>query len=142
MRRLWLPGLPVLAVIAACDDSPATPKVPADTVAPRVFALSPAPLARNVSRDATIMVTFTEPINPATVGVGSFLVRLGFDTVPGTYAFGDSTASFIPASRLQILGTYSVLLTRGIRDPAGNQLAADTAWSFQTASSIPAPPRR
>jgi hypothetical protein len=27
---------------------------------------------------------------------------------------------------------YSVTLTRGIRDSAGNQLARDTAWSFRT----------
>jgi len=143
MRRFWLPWLPALAVVAACGDSSSGPPVPADTVAPRVAVLFPTPQARDVSQDATIMVTFTEPINPATVGLASFLVRRGFDTLPGTYAFGESTASFIPADRLQAVTAYSVTLRRGIRDPAGNQLDRDTAWAFQTAPvAPPAPPRR
>jgi len=144
MRGFWLPWLPVLGAVAVgCGDSTSGPTTPSDTVAPRVADLFPIPLARDVSQDAIITVTFTEPINPATVGLASFLVRRGFDTLPGTYAFGESTASFIPADRLQALTAYSVTLRRGIRDPAGNQLDRDTAWAFQTVPIVPpAPPRR
>jgi hypothetical protein len=64
------------------------------------------------------------------------------DTVPGTYAFGDSTVSFVPDAPLRAFTSYSARLSRGIRDPAGNQLARDTAWSFRTMSDVdPAPPR-
>ena len=144
MRGSWLAWLPLVGtMVVACGDSNSGPTVPADTVAPQVAALFPVAFARDVSRDVTIMVTFTEPINPATVGVASFLVRRGFDTIPGTYAFGESTASFTPADRLLVQTAYSVALSRGIRDPAGNQLARDTAWSFQTVPVVPpAPPRR
>jgi hypothetical protein len=147
MRRFWLPWilwLPVVGTaVAGCGDAGSGPPVPSDTVAPRVADLFPVPLARDVSQDAIITVTFSEPINPATVGVASFLVRRGFDTLPGTYAFGDSTASFIPAERLEPVTGYSVALSRGIRDPAGNQLDRDTVWAFQTAAVVPpAPPGR
>jgi len=114
-----------------CGDGPGGPGPnPADTVAPFVTALSPAPSARNVLLDATITVTFSEPVNPVTVGVGSFLVRRFFDTLPGGYVFGDSSVGYEPDALLESGATYSITLTRGIRDPAGNQLARDTAWFF------------
>ena len=135
-----LVGLAVAA--AACGDDDGGPGLPADTVAPRVAVLTPPPLALDVSRDVTITVAFTEPVNPATVGPGSFLVTQAVDTVPGTYAFGDSTVSFVPDAPLRAFTTYGARLSRGIRDPAGNQLARDTAWSFRTRSEVdPAPPR-
>jgi hypothetical protein len=102
----------------------------------------PPPLAQDVSRDVTITVAFTEPINPATVGPASFLVTQALDTVPGAYAFGDSTVSFVPDAPLRAFTTYGARLSRGIRDPAGNQLVRDTAWSFRTRSEVVrAPPR-
>jgi hypothetical protein len=70
------------------------------------------------------------------VGPASFLVRRGFDTVPGGYAFGDSTASFVPNDDLAFFASFSVIVTRGIRDPAGNQLPRDTAWGFLTTPAL------
>jgi hypothetical protein len=144
MRRFWLPWilwLPVVGTaVAGCGDSGSGPPVPSDTVAPRVADLFPVPLARDVSQDAIITVTFSEPINPATVGVASFLVRRGFDTLPGTYAFGDSTASFIPAERLEPVTGYSVALSRGIRDPAGSGRLR-TPRSATRTTGLPAAPR-
>jgi hypothetical protein len=141
VRLLVVPGL--ILVTAVCgEDGNGGPPLPSDTVAPAVTALAPPPLAQDVARDATIRVTFSEPINPATVGIGSFLVRRALDTVPGSYVFDDSTIAFAPDAELASLALYSVTLTRGIRDPAGNQLIRDTAWSFRTRQlSITAPPR-
>jgi len=133
MRHVRLLAGPLLVLATAtCGDGTGGPdSVPADTVAPFVTAVLPAPLERNVLLDAAITVTFSEPINPATVGVGSFLVRRSFDTVPGSYVFGDSTVSFEPAGLLGSGTAYSGTLTRGVRDPAGNQRARDTAWFFR-----------
>jgi hypothetical protein len=126
-----LSGSVLVLATAGCGDGPGGPGPdPGDTVAPFVTALLPAPLERNVLLDAAITVRFSEPVNPATVGVGSFLVRRFFDTLPGGYVFGDSSVSFEPDGLLESGATYSVTLTRGVRDPAGNQLARDTAWFF------------
>jgi hypothetical protein len=143
MARFRIPGaLGLLAAVVACGDSTGTPPAPADTTAPRVVELVPAPLARDVQWNAIVTVTFTEPINWSTVGVGSFLLRHGPDTLAGTYAFGDSSASFIPDASFAPLTSYSVTLTRGIRDPTGNQLDRDTGWTFQTMGVPPLPPYR
>ena len=141
--RLLIPVLAGLVAVAACsdpaDESPGT----GDTIPPVVTALAPVPGTQDVPVTARITIRFSEPINPATVGPASFLVREGSDSVPGAYAFGDSTASFVPEDNLAYRATYSVTVTRGIRDPAGNQLARDTAWGFLTAAQeTPAPPRR
>ena len=141
--RLLILVTAVLGAAAACGDSTDEPSLPDDSIPPVVTDLEPAPGSRDVRVTAAITIRFSEPINPATVGPASFLVRKGFDSVAGVYAFGDSTASFVPADDLAYLASFSVTVTRGIRDPAGNQLTGDTAWGFQTVSQgTPAPARR
>jgi hypothetical protein len=148
MRPLQPPiRLVVLAcavgTLTACGDTPVEgPGEPSgDTIPPAVVDLQPAPLASDVPVEVTVLVRFSEEINPATVGPASFLVRMGFDTVPGVYTFGDSAVGFDPDGNLQPASSYSVTLRRGIRDPAGNQLVRDTAWAFQTISQgTPTPP--
>jgi hypothetical protein len=46
------------------------------------------------------------------VGPASFIVRQGFDFVPGGYAFGDSTATFVPDDDLDYFTSFSVTVTR------------------------------
>jgi len=140
--RLALASVTLLAA-AACGESVDGPSGTGDSIAPAVTALEPAPGARDVPVSAVVTVRFSEPINPATVGAASFLVRRGFDTVAGTYAFGDSSMSFVPAANLPFLTSVAVTVTRGIRDAAGNQLRSDTAWAFQTVGQgTPAPSGR
>ena len=134
-----------VAVATACGESSVDGPSGSsgDTIPPTIIDLQPVPLARDVPIEATVLVRFSEPINPATVGPASFLVRRGFDSVPGVYTFGDSSVGFAPDGNFQYASSYSVTLRRGIRDPAGNQLTNDTAWAFQTANQgTPTPPPR
>jgi hypothetical protein len=141
--RLLILACAVLGAAAACGDSTNGPPLPGDSIPPLVTDVLPAPGSRDVGVSAAITVRFSEPINPATVGPASFIVRQGFDLVPGGYAFGDSTATFVPDDDFDYFTSFSVTVTRGIRDPAGNQLPSDTAWGFQTSSQgTPAPARR
>jgi hypothetical protein len=133
----------LLGGAAACNDPVNGPPAAGDTIPPVVTSLEPASGARDVDVKALITVRFSEPINPATVGPASFVVLKGFDPVPGTYEFGDSTASFVPDDDLAYFASFAVTVTRGIRDPDGNQLPGDTAWGFQTRTQgTPAPARR
>lgn len=132
-----------VAVATACGESSVDdpPVSGGDTIPPAIVDLQPAPLAQDVPVEATVLVRFSEPINPATVGPASFLVRRGFDSVPGVYTFGDSVVGFDPDGNFQPASSYSVTVRRGLRDPAGNQLTHDTAWAFQTVSQgTPTPP--
>lgn len=130
-------GAALGAALLACGDGAGEPSLPADSVPPAVVELSPAPFKLDVPAVTVISARFSEPINPATVGIGSFLVRRGLDTVPGSYTHADSVATFVPEANLLPGASYSVALTRGIRDPAGNQLARDTSWSFRVATGGP-----
>jgi len=128
------------APIACGDEAPGPPSGPADTLAPRVVALRPVPGENGVRQDALVTVAFSEPVNPATVAQASFFLTAQLTPVAGSYAVADSVASFVPDVPLESLTVYTATLTRGIRDPAGNQLVADTSWSFTTEAPPPPAP--
>ncbi|HYN95784.1 MAG TPA: Ig-like domain-containing protein [Pilimelia sp.] len=102
-------------------------------VAPRLAAGSPGANASAVAQGANVMARFTEPVsgvNTATMR----LVRAGTTTaVRATVSYNAAkrTATLNPVSPLARDARYTVLLTGGIRDAAGNALAA-TSWSFTT----------
>jgi hypothetical protein len=126
---------------AAWSDELTVTLVP-DATPPRVLATSPAAGAILGTLD-TVTATFNEPIAPATVGLGAFvLFGAGADGAPGTaddvqvpggsisyrqdlsmalLSFGQSLGS----------GLYRAVLRDSIADLAGNRLAAEAAWTFR-----------
>jgi hypothetical protein len=132
MSGVRLLGVAGLIALAACDGEPAAPSPSGDTIPPAIVAISPDPGASDVATTAEISVTFSEPVNPATVAAASFVVRQGFTRLDGSYVVEGVTASFVPSPPLAPATSYSVSVTRAIRDSAGNQLATDTAWAFVT----------
>lgn len=132
LRSLLLPAL-----VLGCGDGPAPPPPPPrDTTAPAVVTLSPAPGATDVPRQSDVRVTFTEPLNWATVAAASFSLTRQLDIVPATYVFEAVTAVLVPVAPLDPLTTFTVTLTSAVRDSAGNRLAADTSWAFSTGPSV------
>ncbi|MCG3116737.1 MAG: Ig-like domain-containing protein [Candidatus Manganitrophus sp. SA1] len=81
-----------------------------------------------------VTVTFSKPIKPETLS-GNFIVRISTGgTLSGqiSYDAGSLTASFTPSrARLEYSSTYTVLLTQGIEDLAGNDLV-QMSWTFTT----------
>lgn len=122
----------------------------AELTAPAVNSTSPADTESNVAIDRAINVTFSEPMDPATITTANFLVT-GPGTTPmiGTVAFdaSNNTATFTRHVHLNTLvvphpepvrnlvpgTTYTARLTTGVKDMAGNALANDKVWSFSTA---------
>ncbi|MCC6544819.1 MAG: Ig-like domain-containing protein [Nitrospirae bacterium] len=109
-----------------------------DTTPPTVISKDPADDAVRVAVNSPVRVTFSEPVNTSTVA-GSFSVTIPgrtVVTVPGTFSFTDenSTVFFTPTVNLSYDTTYSVAITTGVKDPAGNALAEGVAWSFKTES--------
>lgn len=133
LRRLTLP---VLAVVACGDPAPPAPDATGDTIAPAIAAARPAAGDTGVSLRAPVEVTFSEPLNWATLGPASFFLVREADSVAGGYEVDGATAAFVPAEPFDSLTVYSVTVTRGVRDSAGNQLAADSSWSFRTAGDV------
>jgi hypothetical protein len=128
----------------------------ADVAAPVVSSTSPVGNAQGVGFSSTINVTFNEPMDPATITTATFLVTgpgatgaigpvvgtVGFDTSTRTATFtrqNHSTTPGVcqptPASWLERNAMYTATLTTGAKDMAGNALASNFVWSFNTGAT-------
>jgi len=105
-----------------------------DTEAPRVIAIAPADGTVNAALTSTIDVTFTEPVEPATVTEGSFRVAVNGAPLPGarTLLNANRIARFVPAEPLPTGAFVVVELTSAIADPFGNALADPTGSPLTT----------
>ena len=107
-----------------------------DTTPPTVISKDPVDDARGVAVSSPVSVTFSEPIDTSTIS-GSISVNNPDGPVPGTFFFTDDNATVIfdPTADLANDTTYSVIITTGLKDLAGNVLAEDVSWSFTTVAA-------
>jgi hypothetical protein len=126
-----------------------TVATPADVTRPRVLSTNPATSTPgptlNVPGNSVIEAVFSKPLAPATVSGTTFTVTCT-DPTPcvaptGTvsYSANSNTALFTPSADYTVGDTYTVTLTTGITDVAGNALAgnqaplpaaSDYVWTF------------
>ncbi|PIU56283.1 MAG: hypothetical protein COS88_03045, partial [Chloroflexi bacterium CG07_land_8_20_14_0_80_51_10] len=114
-------GLSIFALVAL-----AAP--PADIAPSAVISVSPTDGAIDVPVDTSISVSFSEPMDKASVG-GAFSIK---PEVSGKFGWGDNRLTLDPTNDLAYGTTYKVIVATGARDLAGNGLAADHTWSFTT----------
>ncbi len=120
---------------------------PVDNTPPTVTSTAPAAGASGVSPASPVTVTFSEPVQLATLDTTTFYVRgPGNVAVPGTIAWSPAsrTATFTPASPLAASTTYTVTVVGGATDPrvkdlAGNSLAASLNVAFTTSQGVGCP---
>lgn len=115
----------------ASTDTTTNELVIADLTAPTVISTTPVDGNAAVLLDATIAVTFSEPMDTSTITTSSLTLDNG---VSGTLSFnGDNTvATFTPSSYLTNYTTYTVSLDNTITDSAGNAITA-SSFSFTAA---------
>jgi hypothetical protein len=100
---------------------------------PTVTAKTPAAAATAVSRTTAVTATFSENV----VGISTTTVTLkkasNSAPVTATVTYNPSTrvVTLVPSTALAASTKYTVNLTNGIKDPAGNNLVA-LNWSFTT----------
>jgi len=104
-----------------------------DNTAPTVVSTVPADAADNVAVTTTIVITFSEAIDEATM---DGFVTDGVDNVAGTGSVVGNTATFTPDAPLADNTVYTATVTTAVTDLAGNHLAADYTWSFTTAAAV------
>ncbi|MEE9268914.1 MAG: Ig-like domain-containing protein [Candidatus Krumholzibacteria bacterium] len=121
----------LIAIVGCGGDDP--PPVAVDTKAPTVTSMSPAAGAMNVSLNTTISATFSEAVRASTVNATTFTVG----GVLGTVVLNGKVATFTPSAALAESTPYTVTITTGVKDIAGNALAADFVWSFTTLGTAP-----
>ena len=109
-----------------------------DTTPPTVTSVSPAGGATNVSPQASVSATFSEALTAATVTTTNFqLLNSGGTAVTATVAYvsATNTATLTPTSPLSNSMTYTAVVKGGgVKDLAGNAIAADYKWSFTTSA--------
>jgi hypothetical protein len=108
----------------------------ADTTAPTVDSTSPVDDATGVVTNSAISATFSEAMDPSTITTSTFtLTGPGTTPVVGAVNYSDTTAVFQPTTELAYDTEYTVTVTTGVEDLAGNSLASNYVWTFKTGNA-------
>ncbi len=100
-----------------------------DRTAPTVVSTTPGNQQTQVAVTAPITVTFSEPMSTSSIMATAFTFS---PAVTGTLSYTANTATFTPSSALAANTLYAVTVSTGVRDRAGNSLAAPYRWTFTT----------
>ncbi len=110
-----------------------------DTIPPTVVEVIPASSARQLPPDSRITITFSEPMDEATINLSNISITDAYSLkpVPGTLTFdrlGKRVATFTPTTTISTYGSSGrVKISTGVKDLAGNALrtAIDYYLSLQ-----------
>ena len=121
-----------------------TTSVGTDSTPPTVTVTSPLDAATNVLLAANITATFSESMDPASINTSTFTLYKGATPVTGTVSYSEfsKTATFDPTGLLDLTAVYTATVKgspTGVKDAAGNLLAADQVWSFTTEAGTSPP---
>jgi hypothetical protein len=123
-------GFGVVDLSTSIGESEAAP------AAPRVTATVPEDGATDIDRAVQVEVTFSDPIDAATLTVTTLICRQADDRTPvaGSVTTDDDglTGRFAPAVPLLAGRAYEMELTGGVRSVAGASVEPRT-WTFTTA---------
>ncbi|HTI06012.1 MAG TPA: Ig-like domain-containing protein [Gemmatimonadales bacterium] len=107
--------------------------------APRVVRTNPPPGGRDVPLNSTVVVIFSEPLDPGTLDTTALQLSRDSVLVAGTarLAAGSSLiAEFQPASLLAPLTTYRFSVSPNIQGVAGDAVTAAEPVSFTTGTGV------
>ncbi len=111
-----------------------------DLTRPTITSRSPAPGSTGVATSAAIQIGFSEAMKASTINGSTVTVSANGTQVAGSVSYDANThvATFTPSSALANYQSYSVTVTTGVTDLAGNGLASNDTFSFTTAPAAPA----
>lgn len=112
-----------------------------DDVPPTVAAVSPPSGAVGVAANTAVAITFSEPMDATTITGTTITLKVtsSGSAVAGTVTYNSATrvATFTPSSALSVPVNYTVTVTTGVKDVAGNPMAAAFTSTFTTADLTP-----
>ena len=114
----------------------------ADVVRPAVVAVDPPSGATGVAPQSVVRVTFDEPVARGSVTAETLSLACGEGAVAASLSFAsaDTLVVLTPAAPLREGDLCTVSITTGIRDAAGNALAAPVVASFSVRRPDTTPP--
>lgn len=123
------PGLtPVLASVTLAYDGTV------DHTPPTITGRTPAPGSTDVALGSVVTVGFDEAVEPTSVTASTVrLYATGSSTdVPASLSVSGSSVTLTPTAPLAYGTSYTVSVSTGVTDLAGNGLAAADTWTFTT----------
>jgi len=120
------------------------------TTNPTILSVSPTNNMQDLSRNPLITVSFNEDMDPSTINNDTIIVTQRTTPESGVYRsiaidgiviYNEGrTATFTPNILLspgeQYGNVFTVNITTGVKDLAGNALSQDYIWSFTTGSDV------
>lgn len=106
------------------------------TLQPRVTATNPASDETNVALNKILSASFNMPMNPLTINVTSFTLKLGTTVISGIVTYNGNKAFFTPNSNLIPNTLYTATVTTDAKNTAGTPITADYVWNFTTGIAI------
>src|SRR6266571_3558464 len=107
---------------------------PSDVTSPTVSSTGPQNGVSGVGVNASINAKFSEPMDGTTITPETFsLVDSNGNSVVGTVTMDGDSSTFHPSALLAGLTTHAATVTTGVKDLAGNAMAAPRTWTFTTA---------
>lgn len=110
-----------------------------DATAPTVSTVTPADGATGICLTRSITAAFSEPMDATTITAANFTVTDGGVAVPGTVSYDAASrvATFAPSNAAGFAASRPLVVTlrsgsTGVKDAAGNALAADRVSGFTT----------
>jgi len=131
-RTITLATLFLAVFIGGCKDS-GTGADDSDTQAPAVMATSPSTNSVDVAHNIIVTISFSEEMDASTINGTTFTLKQGSAAISGAVTYSDSIAIFTPSNLLEANLEYTATITTGVKDLAGNSLAANVVWSFTAA---------
>jgi methionine-rich copper-binding protein CopC len=113
------------------------------TVKPFVTATNPPAGAVNVATSASPTVTFSESMDPSTLGGNVYVQKNGGGMVAASYSYNvaTKTATVDPAADLDPSTDYQIVVKAAVADAAGNTMGADYVVGFTTAAPAAVAPQ-
>jgi hypothetical protein len=108
-----------------------------DHAAPSIGEKLPTAGSTGVSTSASVVATFSEPMDPGSVSTATFTLTTGgvpVDARVGISPAGDH-AFLTPIAPLAPNTTYTATLTGGLADSSGNPVTSGATWSFTTGAA-------
>jgi hypothetical protein len=108
-----------------------------NSAAPLASAVTPAPSATDVLVNQTIVATFSEAMNPATITTATFTLAGPSGAVAGTvtYSATGSVATFMPSANLAYNTVYTATITTGAANTLGIETPSNYTWTFTTGTA-------
>lgn len=138
IRCLWA----FLLLVAGCGggESYSTQSISIDTTKPGVVYTAPANRDTGVGTNIAISVTFSKPVDPATITTNTFTLSAADGSAVSAslikYDAASSIAHFNPATNLSPTTVYTATIDKGVADQMGNAMGANYSWSFTTGPTV------